>query len=67
MDKKGFYIACPLLVIYSYFMNDEKITIWKQQIRDLQNAYSLAMDHGKYEYFDDIFLEEIQALSLIHI
>ena len=42
-------------------MNEEKITIWKQQIRELQDAYSVAMDHGKYEYFDDIFLEDIQA------
>ena len=43
-------------------MADEvTITVWKQQIRELQDAYSIAMDHGRYEYFDDIFLEDIQA------
>ena len=34
-------------------MADEvTITVWKQQIRELQDAYSIAMDHGRYEYFD---------------
>ena len=35
--------------------------IWQQQIRGLQDAYSMAMDHGSYEYFDEIFTEDIQA------
>ena len=29
--------------------------IWKQQIRELQDAYSMAMDHGEFGYFNDIF------------
>ncbi len=33
----------------------------KQQIRELQDAYSLAMDSGKYEYFEKIFLPDIEA------
>ena len=35
--------------------------IWKQQIRELQDAYSMAMDHGEFGYFNDIFMEDIQA------
>jgi len=43
-------------------MTDEtKIAAWKEEIRNLQDAYSLAMDHGDYHYFDEIFLEDIQA------
>mgnify|MGYP001158188441 FL=1 len=42
-------------------VNSENLYIWKQQIRELQDAYSLAMDHGEFRYFNDIFTEDIQA------
>ena len=42
-------------------IDETKLVVWKEEIRNLQDAYSLAMDHGEYDYFDDIFLDDIQA------
>ena len=42
-------------------IDETKLVVWKEEIRNLQDAYSLAMDHGEYGYFDDIFLDDIQA------